>query len=172
MIATNPDILTLSIENNLLPKFNYFTTTTSDTDTDDTTRNGIGFSLEQLQHVLLKRPQILSLSLERNIIPKIECFTNPRIVNDNNGDGKKECGLGMKMNDVRNWVADYPQMLTYVLDSRIKPRVNDAVDLGLVVGKDNDVQTDDSVPLNFIICSDRNWSSWLDEHKLRESLGD
>lgn len=149
MLATNPDILTLSIENNLQPKFDYFT-------------QDIGFSIEELRYVLLKRPQLLSLSLERNIIPKIEYFLEPR---SNDDDGAGSGGLGMAMNEVRPWLAKYPQTLAVVLESRIKPRVHDVTQMGLYIGSgDNNSDVDTALPLNFLTQSDRNWKKWKQDY--------
>jgi predicted transcriptional regulator with HTH domain len=155
MIATNPDILTLSIENNLQPKFDYF-------------YNTIGFTKEELRYVLLKRPQLLALSLERNIIPKIEYFIKPRKVTNINTrtsvngandetEVEGEGGLGMNMNQVRSWLAQYPQTLAVVLSSRIKPRIKDVVHMGLFIG-------DGVLPLNFLTRTERNWKQWKDEY--------
>ena len=154
MLATNPDILTFSIENNLQPKFDYFTQV-------------IGFSIDELRYVLLKRPQLLSLSLERNIIPKIEYFLEPRSNNNDGGNG----GLGMSMDEVRPWLAQYPQTLAVVLESRIKPRVHDVAQMGLYIdvrnrddrsGSNSDANT--ALPLNFLTQTERNWKKWKEDY--------
>ena len=153
MLATNPDILTLSIENNLQPKLDYF-------------RHTIGLSIEQTRYIMLKRPQLLALSLERNIIPKIEFFMESRDENEKNVD-RYSGGLGMEMEEIRTWITQYPQTLTFVLDSRIKPRTFDVVRLGLRVGSDSDdgMDTDEIVvPMNFITRSERSWKKWIDDH--------
>eukprot|EP00551_Chaetoceros_affinis_P004855 CAMPEP_0203665760 /NCGR_PEP_ID=MMETSP0090-20130426/2929_1 /ASSEMBLY_ACC=CAM_ASM_001088 /TAXON_ID=426623 /ORGANISM="Chaetoceros affinis, Strain CCMP159" /LENGTH=704 /DNA_ID=CAMNT_0050529431 /DNA_START=273 /DNA_END=2387 /DNA_ORIENTATION=- len=144
MLATNPDILTLSIENNLQPKFDYF-------------MNKIGFSKEELRYILLKRPQLLSLSLDRNIIPKVECFLEPR-----SKTCPKEGGLGMKIDEVRQWLAQYPQTLAVTFEGRLKPRVSDVVQLGLFWG-------DDVLPLNFLTRTERNWSQWKNDYLLQDA---
>jgi len=113
MIAINPDILTLSIENNLAPKFDYLLET-------------LGFTRIEMRHILLKRPQLLSLSLDRNIVPKIKCFL------DSQSDG----GLGLTLKELRTWMIDHPQTLLCALDTRIKPRVDSVVKLGLYLEKD------------------------------------
>jgi hypothetical protein len=132
MLATNPDILTLSIESNLAPKFEYLT-------------QRIGFTRAQLCHILLKRPQLLALSLDRNIIPKMECFMAPRLEMDKNG------GLGLTPEQLRDWMTECPQTLICQLESRIRPRIRDAVNLNLYLGKD--------LPPNFITQSSRNWNA-------------
>ena len=128
MLATNPDILTLSIDSNLAPKFEYLT-------------HRMGFTRTQLSHILLKRPQLLALSLDRNIIPKMECFLAPR----------QGFGLGMSNEEVRNWITDFPQTLTCQLETRIRPRIRDAVRLDLYIGRD--------LPPNFITRSNQSWQA-------------
>ena len=139
MIATNPDILTLSIENNLQPKFEYF-------------QKDIGFTKEEIRYIVLKRPQLLALSLERNLIPKVQYFLAPRY--NNNSDSVS--GLGMTMKEIRPWLAQYPQSLTVVLESRIKPRIEDVIQMGLYVG-------DEILPLNFLTQTERKWKEWKDD---------
>lgn len=149
MIATNPDILTLSIEKNLEPKFNFF-------------RSTLQLSNEQLRYIILRRPQILALSLERNLIPKIGFLSAPRqnISVKSSSSVDLYCGgLGMSMEEIRDWITQYPQTLTFVLESRIKPRVFDVVKYGLDVGdKANEV------PFNFITRTDVSWTKWINEH--------
>ncbi len=149
MLATNPDILTLSIENNLRPKFRFFLST-------------VKLSKEQLRYIILKRPQILSLSLERNIIPKVNILTSQRTaISNKDGDLSMETyegGLGMSMTDLREWITQYPQTITVALESRIKPRIYDVVKLGLEVGIGG------QVPLNFITMSDRSWDKWMESY--------
>jgi len=138
MIATNPDILTLSIECNLSLKFDYF-------------REVVGMTDEQLRYVFLKRPQLLSLHLERNIIPKINCFTDARGEKEE-GEG----GLGMSMAEVRSWITECPQTLACALDSRIRPRVRDMVMHSLFLGE--------NVPLNFLCRTEKSWDNCLRKH--------
>ena len=88
IIATTPDILTLSIENNMEPKFDYF-------------RKTLGFSQEQLRYIIVKRPQILSLNLERNIKPKIEFLLRDRSVTKQNENMESYIGgLGLTVEEI------------------------------------------------------------------------
>jgi len=137
MLASNPDILTLSIESNLTPKFEYFTQT-------------IGFTRAQLCHILLKRPQIVALSLERNIFAKMDVFMSPRrrietVMLD------EQCGLGLTKVELRHWITENPQVLTCTLETRIRPRIKDAVESDLYIGK--------NLPSNFITQSSRSWDA-------------
>jgi DNA-binding transcriptional MerR regulator len=145
MLATVPDILTLSIENNLKPKFSYL-------------RGTLGFSRDQVRFIVLKRPQLLALSLDNNIIPKIDYFLKERrkITAKTNADTYRG-GLGMSKEEIREWIVKYPQTLTFVLESRIRPRVFDAVRLGLGVGDE-----ESQAPMNFVTRSDRSWKYWMD----------
>jgi len=147
MIATNPDILTLSIEKNLEPKFNFF-------------RSTLQLSNDQLRYIILRRPQILALSLERNLIPKIHFLSAPRQEISVKSSVDLYCGgLGMSIEEIRDWITEYPQTLTFVLESRIKPRVFDVVKYGLNVGdKANEA------PFNFITKTDISWTKWINEH--------
>ncbi len=153
MIATNPDILTLSIENNLQPKFDYF-------------KNIIGWNKEEIRYVILKRPQLLSLSLERNIIPKIEYFLKPRGSSNDEGESSKGAGLGMSMEEVRVWLSHYPQTLNVAFESTMKRRIKDVIELGLHVvvdGVNNGDAVDDDesmLPLNFLTMTDKRWKAW------------
>ena len=164
MLATNPDILTFSIENNLHPKFEYFCQV-------------LGFSRDELRYVLLKRPQLLSLSLERNIVPKINFFlasrrrsttasmtattTSTTTSNDEHeGEEEEEYGLGITMDLMRQWLVQYPQTLALVLDSRIKPRVQDVVEMGLFISEDN------VLPWNFLTMTERNWKQWKKDYRI------
>lgn len=113
MIAKSPDILTLSIENNLIRKFDYF-------------YGIVGFNEQQVLHLLYKRPHILSYNLERNIIPKFECFTKAHSAG----------GMGMNSDEVCKWVSENPDIMCCALETCIKPRVSRAVSLGLTIGKD------------------------------------
>lgn len=147
MLATNPDILTLSIEHNLQPKITYF-------------KNSLGLDTNELCYVLLKRPQVLALSLERNIIPKIEFLTLAR----------DEGGLGLTMDQVRVWIIYYPQILVVVLEKCIKTRVQTLIQMGFTLDrslfKDNDkengcsVPDDNVVPLHFLTMTESRWQSW------------
>jgi len=145
MISTAPDILTLSIDNNLKPKFDYF-------------RKNLKFTKEQLQYVILKRPQLLALNLDRNIIPKVEFFLQGRqpVRFDTVAD-KYEGGLGMTMDEIREWIVLYPQTLTFVLESRIRPRTLDVVKYDLQVGDE-----DGMAPMNFISRNEPSWKKWIE----------
>jgi hypothetical protein len=154
MIATNPDILTLSIEKNLLPKIQYLNTV-------------LGLDTDQLRYILLKWPLLLALSLERNIVPKISRFTAPR-------DEEKGGGLGMSTEQVREWLVKYTETVAYPLDLRIIPRIRDIVERGILVGvatgDDNedycwgDEEMARVAPGNFVTRSERSWIKWLASH--------
>ena len=147
MLATNPDILTLSIDNNLKPKFDYL-------------RDTVQFTKEQIRYIMLKRPQLLALSLDRNIIPKIEYFLQERqeVTQKMNVDSYSG-GLGMTMEEIREWILLYPQTLAFVLESRIKSRIFDVVRLDLKVGDD-----EGEAPMNFVTRSERSWSNWMGDY--------
>jgi hypothetical protein len=154
MLATNPDILTLSIENNLDPKITYL-------------KESLGFKTNELCYILLKRPQVLALSLERNIIPKIEFLTLSR----------DEGGLGLTLEQVRVWITHYPQILVVVLEKCIKPRVKTLIQLGLQLDMslfstgDNEKDSVQDVPMNgkndredvpihFLTMTESRWQTW------------
>jgi len=154
MLATNPDILTLSIENNLDPKITYL-------------KESLGFETNELCYILLKRPQVLALSLERNIIPKIEFLTLSR----------DEGGLGLTLDQVRVWITHYPQILVVVLEKCIKPRVETLIQLGLQLDMslfstgDNENDSVQDVPMNgnngrvdvpihFLTMTESRWQTW------------
>lgn len=132
MVAKTPDILTFSSEKNLSPKFEYFA-------------NDINMNQKEMRYVFLKYPQILALSLERNIIPKIELFTTSR----------EKGGLGMEVKDVCKWIVENPRGLTFPLESRILPRIQDAIRPDLCIGK--------NLPGTFITQSDKKWESFIDQ---------
>ena len=132
MVAKTPDILTFSIEKNLSPKFDYFA-------------NNIKMNQKEMQHIFLKYPQILALSLERNIIPKIDLFTTSR----------EKGGLGMEMKDVCKWIVVNPRGLTFPLESRILPRIQDAIRLDLYIGQ--------NLPGTFITQGDKKWESFINQ---------
>lgn len=143
IIATTPDILTLSIENNMEPKFEYF-------------RETLGFSQEQLRYIMVKRPQILSLNLERNIKPKIEFLCRDRSVTKHNENVESYIGgLGLTVEEIRSWVVRHPQTLTFSLKS-IKCRSIDVVKNNLQIGDEPSM-----VPFNFIARSEKSWARWL-----------
>ena len=144
MLATVPDILTLSIENNLQPKFDFFT-------------QELGFSNVQVRHIMLKRPQLLALSLDRNLAPKIEFLTKERKHIKGFNVDTYSGGLGMPIDALRDWIVEYPQTLTFTLDTRIRTRVFDVVRLDLRVGYDLG-----QVPMNFVTRSERSWKSWIE----------
>jgi len=145
MIATAPDILTLSIDNNLKPKFDYF-------------RKKLNFTKEQLQYVIMKRPQLLALNLDRNIIPKVEFFLQERQpVDFGTVADKYEGGLGMTMDEIREWIVLFPQTLTFVLESRIRSRTLDVVKYDLQVGDE-----DGMAPMNFISRNEPSWKKWIE----------
>lgn len=147
MIATAPDILTLSIDKNLKPKFDYF-------------RHELNFTKEQLQYVILKRPQLLALNLDRNIIPKVEFFLRERqVVSVDTALEKYEGGLGMTMDEIREWIVQFPQTLTFVLDSRIRPRTFDIVKHDLQIGDGYGM-----APMNFISRNEPSWKKWIEAH--------
>ena len=142
MLATAPDILTLSIKNNLEPKIHYF-------------KNTLCLSDEQLRYVLLKRPQLLALNLNRNIIPKIDFFLREREeVTDERSQDNYGGGLGMAVEEIVDWIVQYPQTLTCALENRIRPRIFD-VKLGHHLGDEEGM-----VPLNFFTRSERSWEQW------------
>ena len=145
MIATAPDILTLSIDKNLKPKFDYF-------------RHELNFTKEQLQYIILKRPQLLALNLDRNIIPKVEFFLRERqVVSVDTVVEKYEGGLGMTMDEIREWIVQFPQTLTFVLDSRIRPRTFDVVKHDLQIGESYGM-----APMNFISRNEPSWKKWME----------
>mmetsp|Transcript_4100 Transcript_4100/g.7864 ORF Transcript_4100/g.7864 Transcript_4100/m.7864 type:complete len:775 (+) Transcript_4100:111-2435(+) len=145
MIATAPDILTLSIETNLKPKFEYFC-------------NTLKFEKDELRYVILKRPQILSLNLDRNILPKIEFLVKERTRIDSYSKGPNSYngGLGMSMKEVRDWIVQHPQILTFGLEKRIRPRVFDIVYYNLNVG-----DGEGDAPMNCISRSEQSWKQWI-----------
>lgn len=145
IIATTPDILTLSIENNMEPKFEYF-------------RETLGFSQEQLRYIMVKRPQILSLNLERNIKPKIEFLRRDRSVTKHNENIESYIGgLGLTVEEIRSWVVRHTQTLTFPLKS-IKCRSIDVVKNNLQIGDEPNM-----VPLNFIARSEKSWAKVVEE---------
>lgn len=157
MLAINPDIFTLSIENNIEPKIRYF-------------KESLGLATHELRYILLKRPQVLALSLERNIIPKMNFFVLDR----------SKGGFGLTLTQVCAWIIQNPQILVIVLDKRIKPRVETCLQLGLqldTVQLDRMMShrssttldtpaTSDSlfVPFNFVSMTDSTWQRWLEEN--------
>lgn len=144
MLATVPDILTLSIENNLKPKFIYFTDT-------------LGFNPEQVRFIILKRPQLLALSLERNIIPKVDYILKTREFITKETDATSYIGgLGMSKEELRKWIVTCPQSLTFSYE-RIRHRVFDVVKSSKSVGNE-----DNKVPMNFVTINDRSWVSTMD----------
>jgi hypothetical protein len=165
MLATNPDILTLSIENNLQPKISYL-------------KKSLGLETNELCYILLKRPQILALSLDRNIIPKIEFLTLSR------DDG----GLGLTLDQVRLWITHYPQILVVVLEKCIKSRVQTLIRLGLTLdmsvcsdpsrtgtstrgSSDNEtvsVPDDTIVPIHFLTMTESRWQSWCKQWNVKK----
>ena len=145
MIATAPDILTLSIDTNLKPKFDYFL-------------NTMKFEKDELRYIVLKRPQLLSLNLDRNIVPKIDFLLKDRkaigsLLHD---PASYEGGLGMSMKEVKDWLVMYPQILMLGLDKRIRPRVYDIVRYNLTVGSG-----EGNVPMNCISRSEQSWKQWI-----------
>ena len=64
----------------------------------------------------------------------------------------------MSMEEIRDWITEYPQTLTFVLESRIKPRVFDVVKYGLNVG-----DKASEAPFNFITKTDLSWTKWINE---------
>lgn len=146
MIATTPDILTLSIDTNLKPKFDYFA-------------NILKLEKDELRYVILKRPQLLSLSLDRNILPKIEFLLKERrstVLSIRNGQESYDGGFGMTIKEVRDWIVLHPQILTFSLEKRIRPRVVDIVRYNLQVGDE-----EGDAPLNCISRSEQSWKQWI-----------
>jgi hypothetical protein len=150
MIATTPDILTLSIETNLKPKIDYFVHT-------------LKLEKDELRYVILKRPQLLSLSLDRNILPKIEFLLKERkpITSSWNSPDSYNGGLGMSMKEVRDWIVQHPQILTFGLEKRIRPRVFDIVRYNLRVG-----DGEGEAPLNCISRSEQSWKQWIQSNNV------
>jgi mTERF. len=146
MIATTPDILTLSIDTNLKPKFDFFA-------------NILKLETDELRYIMLKRPQLLSLSLDRNILPKIDFFLKerrPTALSVLNGQESYDGGLGMTLKEVRNWIVRHPQILTFSLEKRIRPRVVDIVRYNLQVGDE-----EGDAPLNCISRGEQSWKQWI-----------
>jgi hypothetical protein len=68
----------------------------------------------------------------------------------------------MEVKDVRDWLVQNPRVLTFALESRILPRIQDAIRLQLEIGK--------NLPDNFISRSEKKWKSFLIDQQVE--LGD
>ena len=99
MLAINPDILTLSIESNLQPKFDFLYKT-------------LDISQSQARFLTLKRPQLFSLSLENNLRPKIQYLQT----------------YSSTKEEFKDWMVSNPASLATVFDKRIKPRVQQLIE--------------------------------------------
>jgi hypothetical protein len=116
-----------------------------------------------LRYVILKRPQLLSLSLDRNILPKIEFLLKERkpITSSWTSPDSYNGGLGMSMKEVRDWIVQHPQILTFGLEKRIRPRVFDIVRYNLRVG-----DGEGEAPLNCISRSEQSWKQWIQSNNV------
>jgi len=121
ILATSPDVLTLSLKGNLQPKFQYiidtFLVPPSPRARSIVDGNGHlhlhACQKQQLSKIFQLRPQLLVLSLEKNWKPKVQYLSS----------SEEAGGAGLSPNQVWDWWVAYPHMMSFTLE-KIEERVN------------------------------------------------
>ena len=100
-VATHPQILGLSMEQNLKPTVQWFL--------------DLGLTKSQVAKAVATHPQILGLSMEQNLKPTVQWFLD----------------LGLTKSQVAKALATYPQMLGLSIEQNLKPTAQWFLELGL-----------------------------------------
>lgn len=148
MISLCPDVLTMSIENNIVIKIDYF-------------RNEIGMNATELRDMFSARPQILAYALDGNIRPKLDLLVHTSKI---------------PMDVVRTMIVQYPQVLRENLNTRLLPRCNYLLEIypdGIPISQESTTTSGPAmgvrsgsanlsveVPIRFLHWTDKSWQGW------------